>query len=82
MKVTIYSIQNCRYCDAVKNFFTNSNIDYTEIPVLRLGETGDGMEFKEFCKVHTGLKIFPQVYVDDKCVGGVLETIRYFNGTK
>ena len=82
MKIKLYSIDNCRYCVLIKNFFANANLQFEEVKVLRLGETGSGMPFQEYCKIHTGLKIFPQVYVDDTCIGGIFETINYFNGTK
>lgn len=55
---------------------------FEEIKVLRLGEEGTGMSFQEYAKIHRGIKTFPQVYVDNSCIGGITETIRYFNETK
>lgn len=82
MIVKLYSIRNCRYCELIKNFFNNSGIVFEEIKVLRLGEEGTGMSFQEYAKIHRGIKTFPQVYIDNSCIGGITETIRYFNETK
>jgi glutaredoxin 3 len=32
-KVTIYSTPTCTYCHAAKDFFTQNNVEYTELDV-------------------------------------------------
>jgi glutaredoxin len=74
----VYTINNCINCIKIKNLLKNLNISYEEHQVLRLGETGDGIPFSDYAKIHSGFTTFPQVYIDGICIGGLLETVRYF----
>lgn len=85
MKVQVYTITKCGYCQKIKLFLDNLNVDYEEVKVLRLGEQGDGMPFTEYSRLHQEKNLlhnytFPQVFVDNRRLGGILETIAYFKG--
>lgn len=53
----IHTIDNCSYCTLAKLLFTNNNIDYKEITHTREEVNNSG-------------KTYPQVYIDDECIGG------------
>ena len=90
MRVKIYSISNCRYCNILKEVLTTSLIPFDEVKVRRLVDTDDseGMPFDEYIKLEPDVElakkcIFPQVYIDGKYIGDMKETLNYlFNETK
>lgn len=90
MRVRIYSISNCRYCNILKEVLTTSLIPFDEVKVRRLVDTDDseGMPFNEYIELEPDVElakkcIFPQVYIDDKYIGDMKETLNYlFNETK
>jgi len=64
-KVTLYSKDDCVYCDFAKNYLTRKKIDFslvdtTEYSMKTLVET-------------TGSKSFPQIFVGEKFIGGYEE---------
>lgn len=84
MEVKIYSVDNCRYCDVLRNVLINSGIAFTEVKVLRLTETGEGMPFSEYVELEPDVPLikkcsFPQVYLDGKYIGNMQETLRHLN---
>lgn len=88
MQVKIYSVDNCRYCDVLRNVLTQSNIPFTEIKVLRLTEIGEGMPFSEYVELEPDVPLikkcsFPQVFLDGKYIGNMKDTLHYlYNETK
>lgn len=63
-KVVIYTFETCPYCIRAKRLLTNKNIDFTEINI-----TNQDDKLKELEK-KTGVDTVPQVFVDDKFIGG------------
>lgn len=63
-KVTIYSKTYCPYCDRAKSLLKGKNIPYDEI---MLDDKDD--EFAKL-KQKTGLMTVPQIFINDKLVGG------------
>lgn len=84
MNLKIYSINNCKYCSSLMDSLSSHGIQYEVIKVLRadeLGENGE-MTFAEWLQKEPDVPIidrcrFPQVYIDDKYIGGMKETIRH-----
>lgn len=71
MKFTVYSKDNCPYCNKVKQVLELIEADYV---VYDLDNHFTKDEFySEFGKGST----FPQVIVDDEHVGGCTDTIKY-----
>lgn len=89
MRVRIYSISNCKYCTILKETLKTSQIPFDEVKVRRLSETtGEGMPFNEYIELEPDVElekkcIFPQVYIDDKYIGDMKDTLSYlFDETK
>lgn len=82
MSVKIYSINNCRYCDTLKQILTKSLIPYEEVKVIRMGEEGEGILFSKYLELEPDIPLiqrctFPQVYIDGKYTGDIKSTLRY-----
>lgn len=63
-RVVIYSKVPCPYCTAAKNFFNGRGIPFTEIDL-----TGKYEEMAQL-KQKTGHMTFPQIFINDKFIGG------------
>ncbi|WP_256300020.1 glutaredoxin 3 [Haloarchaeobius salinus] len=63
--VEIYTKENCPYCEKAKDLFDEKGVEYEEYNV-----TGDEELFDEMVERAEGRKTAPEVFVDDKLVGG------------
>jgi glutaredoxin len=82
MVVKIYSINNCPYCNVLKEILNTSGISYEEVKVLRMGEEGDGISFTEYIQMEPSVPLiqrcnFPQVYIDEEYTGDIKSTLRH-----
>lgn len=66
--ITIYSKNNCVYCDRAKNLLNEKNILFQEVLV----DTTDQHVVSEL-QEKTGMKTFPQILIDNKVLGGFTE---------
>lgn len=65
-KVTVYSSPSCPYCVRAKELLKGRNIPFEEIMIGWDDEAGwEAMRVKS-----GGMKTVPQIYIDDKLVGG------------
>jgi len=64
MRVTLYSISNCRSCDAAKKFLKDLSMGFTEIRIER-----NTPELKQRIQI-SGSSTFPQICFNDKFIGG------------
>ncbi len=64
-KVTVYSMQNCPYCVKAKALLDQRGVAYN---VEMIDEWADD-KWDEFVK-KSGMKTVPQIYVDEKLIGG------------
>jgi glutaredoxin 3 len=67
-RVTIYSTGTCPVCDRAKAFMNKKNIDFNEIRI-DLGRD----KKREFLDKTNGARTVPQIFIDDKLVGGFSE---------
>lgn len=67
MKIEIYTTGFCPYCDRAKNLLTEKGLDYTEHNLD--GKKEELMALKE----RTGQRTVPQIFIDDKFIGGFSE---------
>ena len=70
MKVLIYSKRPCPYCDAAKAYFKGKSIPFEERDLT--GNTDAMVELKN----KTGHMTFPQIFIDDKFIGGYDELLK------
>ena len=65
MKVLIYTKDNCIWCDRAKILLDSKKIYYNEID---LSDDSERLKFYE--KIGDNVKTVPQVFIDDKRIGG------------
>ena len=65
MKVLIYTKDNCIWCDRAKILLDSNKISYNEID---LSDDSERLKFYE--KIGDNVKTVPQVFIDDKRIGG------------
>ena len=66
--VTVYMGPRCAFCDAAKRLLERNNISYKEINVALL----EGKK-EEMLKKANGRRTIPQIFFDDKHIGGYQE---------
>lgn len=72
MEIKIYTNVGCGYCRKAKELCERAGLEYTEV---RVGKDISKDEFKEMFVGHTS---YPQLVIDDKHIGGLVESVRYF----
>ncbi len=65
MKVLIYTKDNCIWCDRAKILLDSKKISYNEIDL-----SDDSERLKFYKKIGDNVKTVPQVFIDDKRIGG------------
>jgi len=71
MKFTVYSKNGCPYCEKIERVMNLSNFEYE---IFKLDEDFTRMEFYD--KFGYG-STFPQVILDEKNLGGCIDTVKY-----
>lgn len=66
--VTIYSKNNCIYCDRAKNLLHVRGIEFREVLV----DSNDQCVVSEL-QDRTGMKTFPQIFIGHQVLGGFAE---------
>jgi len=67
-KVVIYTGPLCNYCSAAKHLFSKKKISYEEIDI-----SNDDKKREEMIKKANGARTIPQIFIDEKHVGGYVE---------
>ena len=70
MKIVAYTTQGCFYCDQLKELFRRANIEYESIII------DDGAR-DSFNKQFPRAAGYPYVIIDNKHVGGLVETAKF-----
>ncbi|RYZ94310.1 MAG: glutaredoxin 3 [Proteobacteria bacterium] len=65
-KVVVYTSPSCPYCVRAKELLKRKNVDFEE----KLIGWDDEAGWEEMRKKSNGMKTVPQIYIDDKLVGG------------
>ena len=63
--ITVYMGPMCSYCDAAKRLLNKKNIPYKEINIAL--EEG---KMEEMLKKSNGMKTIPQIFIEDRHIGG------------
>ena len=74
-KVILYSKNLCGYCTMAKSWLNNKNVVYEEI---NIDETGIR---EKFMKDYPNLRSMPQIFIDNKNIGGYRELIKLDEST-
>ena len=72
MKAIIYSKYHCPYCDRSKSLLSMKGIVYEERKI------GDGYTKEELLEAVPNARTVPQIFIDDKLIGGYTELENYF----
>ena len=64
-KIEIYTRDSCVFCDRAKYFFKSKNLSYIEYNVYE-----DPIQLEIMLKKSNGQKTMPQIFIDDKSIGG------------
>ena len=67
-KVVIYTGPFCNFCSAAKHLLNKKKINYEEIDIGY-----DDKKREEMLKKSNGMKTIPQIFIEDKHVGGYVE---------
>ena len=72
-KVEIYSKSNCSYCVMAMNFFDSKGITY------EVYSADDPKIFDEMLKRNPQARTVPQIFIDDKLIGGYTDLVKKFS---
>ena len=67
-KVLIYTGPMCNYCSAAKHLLNKKKVSYEEIDIGY-----DEKKRDEMLKKSNGAKTIPQIFIDEKHIGGYVE---------
>ena len=67
-KVLIYTGPLCNFCSAAKHLLSKKKINYEEIDIGY-----DDKRREEMLKKSNGMKTIPQIFIDEKHIGGYVE---------
>ncbi len=67
-KITVYTTDYCPFCDAAKSILEKRGITFEEIDV---SSPVKKMELKK----RTGWRTVPQIFIDEKLIGGYQELL-------
>ena len=67
-KVVIYSGPMCNFCSAAKHLLNKKKISYEEIDIGY-----DEKKKEEMLKKSNGAKTIPQIFIEEKHIGGYVE---------
>lgn len=68
MSIVIHSLIHCKYCDQSKEFLTSINIPFNTIYYDKSAD--NYMERKDKLISQTNCLTFPQIFINDKFLGG------------
>ena len=71
--ITVYTKDNCKWCDLLKALLKRKHIEYTEIMI-------DQSKFEEFKKMYNVEKL-PQLFSNSSRVGGYTDTLNILRNT-
>ena len=72
MEILIYTTSGCFYCDQAKKLCERANVDY------RTQEVGVDITKEDFTKLYPHVTGYPYVIIDEKEIGFLVETEKFF----
>lgn len=74
MKAMVWSKHHCPYCDQAKALLKSKGIEFEEKKI------GDGYTREELLEAVPGARTVPQIFIDDKLIGGFTELRTHLQG--
>jgi len=74
MKATVWSKYHCPYCDQAKALLQQKGIQFEEKKI------GDGYTREELLEAVPNARTVPQIFLDDKLIGGFTELRAHLQG--
>ena len=75
MKVELYTKDQCIWCDRAKGLLNAYSIDFVEFDL-----SNDEARLKFYENIGNNVKTVPQVFIDDKRIGGYQDLKEWLNG--
>ena len=72
MKAIVWSNINCHFCEMAKTLLEQKDIEYEE------RNLAENWKIQQLLEVVPGARSVPQIFVDDKYIGGYDELVEYF----
>lgn len=72
MKAVVWSKYNCTFCEQAKSLLTQKDIAFEERKI------GDGYTREELLEAVPNARTLPQIFLDEKLIGGFTELKAYF----
>lgn len=76
-KVVIYTTQYCPYCRAAKDLLTSQGVRFEDIDVTNSPELRE-----KLVRMCQGRTTVPVILVDEKCLGGYEDLVRFYESGK
>ena len=76
MQAVIWSKDFCGYCDRAKRLLEQKGIKYEERKI------GSGWTKEQLLESVPAARSVPQIFLDDKLIGGHDDLVKYFNEVK
>lgn len=76
MQALVWSKDQCPYCDRAKALLTQKGIQYIERKI------GTGWTKEQLLESVPTARTVPQIFLDDKLIGGYDDLVKYFNEVK
>lgn len=73
MKAIVWSKHHCPFCDQAKALLTQKGIEFEERKI------GEGYTKEQLLEAVPTARTVPQIFLDDKLIGGFTELRQYFN---
>ena len=74
MTAIVWSKDHCTYCVQAKNLLTSQGIDYEERNI------NEGYTKEQLLEVVPNARTLPQIFIDDKLIGGFTELRQHLQG--
>lgn len=75
MRVTIWTKENCPYCEATKYYFTENDIEYEEISLTQSNRN-------QLLELVPNAKTVPQIFIDNILIGGYDDLVIHYENLK
>ena len=74
MNIEIYTKDFCIWCDRAKTLLDSKDLDFKEIDL-----SDDTIRSEFYLKIGEGIKTVPQVFIDNKRIGGYQDLVSWFS---